>query len=123
MEHVERRSGEFDDFYRRKETALSMFVNVSLNRCCWCQLTKAVEDGWIADITRVNYVVHAGESSECFGPQKPMSIRDDADAHAGLDADGETRFGVKIIAECVAEKIKRQDAEHDSNGREDDEVG
>jgi hypothetical protein len=49
----------------------------------------------------VQNVVGAGESGECLGPQKAMSIRDDADAHAELDADGEARFGVKIIPQCV----------------------
>src|SRR6185437_6926445 len=124
MQHVDEPAVQFDGFGGRKLRGGAAGIDVAANGRNGRDLFEGVQDGDIADVARMKDVRGSAESLKGFGTQQAVSIGDDADHRKrSLESFADAGAGIEEIAEAVADEIEGEDAERDSGGREEDEVG
>ncbi len=70
--------------HRRQQIRITRRVGVAVDRRDRRNRLELIQECRGTDVTRVKNVINLAEDLEDLGPQKPMSIRDDTEAHGGV---------------------------------------
>ena len=81
VDEIEVLSGELDKIGCRQLRRASCAIDVAANRCDRRELAKSIENGRIADVTRVENMIAAAQRIQSFRPQQTVCVGDHADAH------------------------------------------
>ena len=81
VEHVDVVAFEEQHFGFRETAARAALVHVAADGGNRCELLERFENGWVADVAKVQDVFDTGEGGDDFRAQKTMRIADDTNLH------------------------------------------